>query len=158
MQLLLNRFPGSTAKDQAAAMHRNILSFYMRVPPSNRPDHLTPLMIKKPGNKSPKLEGNAGEVRSLVPWAVEMPKTAMSQQCLKLLTCSASAIPVLAGKDKELLKTSCRKFLLLYVGLEQQATQAGICAWRFKPKFHLMQGLAECIWRQGLWGKLISFF
>ena len=29
MQLLLSRFPGSNAKDQAAAMHRNILSFWL---------------------------------------------------------------------------------------------------------------------------------
>ena len=84
-------------------------------------------------------EANTENVSDLA--SVSMGPHAQRDLQRKLL--AGNAWPQLYSGNVHILDNNTHKVCQASWQFLQQATQAGICAWRFKPKFHLMQELAE---------------
>lgn len=150
---VLPSFPGSSMKQQCQALHRHLQAWYRDNPGwSNKLTTLTPLMIRKKNAKgqftSPKLRASAGEMRSLVPWLLQLAQCTLDDS-KPLENMMLAATQHLVSMYQHLsrahyspaeLATHCRKFLLLYVELEKHS-EPGL--WKFKPKFHMAQELCE---------------
>lgn len=150
---VLPSFPGTSMKQQCQALHRHLQAWYRENPGwSNKLTSLTPLMIRKQNAKgrltSPKLRASAGELRSLVPWLLQLAQCtldttktldnmilAATQHLVSMYSCLSRD-----NYSPQALATHCRKFMLLYVELERTAP-AG--TWKMKPKFHMAQELCE---------------
>ena len=143
---VLDRFPGATLKQQCNSMHRSIVDFYRRTDELNA---LTPGMLrtgsKKGGQSKPKLRASDGEMRSLIPWLLELAeKTEDSWENTVLQAAHLlwQMYDCLSQNSfcQATFKELTRKFPLLYLALEQSSPEG---LWKFKPKFHLLQELAE---------------
>ena len=105
-------------------------------------------MIKQP-KKSPKLRGRAGEVRYLVPFALEMAKRYLSpnveveQAMMEAAGQLVAAYNQLseASYNHDVLARCSRRFCLLATALE--AASDNPCLWRCKPKLHVWLHLCE---------------
>ena len=108
-------------------------------------------MVKQ-DSKPPRFRAKGAETRHVVPFcadlAVEMWK-AVSSPHKKTV---ADALRYLLGFymcfgttpfDPKEAEENCRRFLLLYKSLADEAVRNGLVMWRLKPKFHLMQELGE---------------
>ena len=146
--LVTKKMPGATLKDKCHNLFTLMKGFYARTSPESRLDNLTLTMIKSSG-KQPKLRGRAGEIRGLVAWGKELAdqylddadplESAVKEaadhlsKCYQCLSADVFSSP--------LLKHHSRKFLLLYVAIENNTTNPKL--WRVKPKFHMWQHLCE---------------
>ena len=97
---------------------------------------------------SPKLRASAGELRSLVPWLLELAectldKTDSFENMVLAATKHLVSMYQCLSRDTHPpadMASNCRKILLLYVELEKHAIDG---LWKFKPKFHMAQELCE---------------
>ena len=103
-------------------------------------------MLKQP-KKGPELRGNASQIRGLVPCAADLCACFPDEEPFKT---AAAAAALLAQVYSNLshnsfnandMSVSMRKFMALYVALEQHSDNKKL--WRFKPKFHLAMHLVE---------------
>ena len=142
---------GSTEEQRVASVWRDTKQWYVQNRVANQSQSITKLMIRKKVFSSPKLRGKAAEIRSLIPWAVDITERlfADADPSSEEGTCRLAAQHLntcygqlsTATFNPEILSYACRKFLLLYTALEVHGQES--CRWRFKPKFHLWQHLCE---------------
>lgn len=150
---VLPLFPGSSMKQQRKALHRHLQAFYRDNPGwPNKLTTLTPLMIRKKNAKgkltSPKLRASAGELRSLIPWLLQLAQRTLDpgkplDYMILAATQHLTSMYSCLSRDHYCpadLATHCRKFMLLYVELEKHAAPG---LWKMKPKFHMAQELCE---------------
>ena len=142
---------GSTEEQRVASVWRDIKQWYVQNQVANQFQSIAKLMIRKKASSSPKLRGKAAEIRSLIPWAVDITERLFgdADPSSEEGTCRLAAQHLNTGYGQlstatfnpEILSYACRKFLLLYTALEVHGQES--CRWRFKPKFHLWQHLCE---------------
>ena len=149
--LLLDRFPGPKWKDRIKALHADIQRWYAAKGVENKLQTLTAGMIKKRG-APPKLRAKAAELRALIPYAKDAATRLLRdaspvEKSVKQMACHlATLYDTLSSQTifrQDLMSTHCRKFCLLYTGLEQKFRHHKMKLWRIKPKFHLMQEMCE---------------
>ena len=140
---VLRCFPGRDIKQQCKVLHPGW---------SNKLTSLTPLMIRKKDAKgqytSPKLRASSADMRSLVPWLLQLAQCTLdNNEPLENMTLAATQHLVSmyqclsrAQYSPAEMATHCWKFLLLYVELEKNTAEG---LWKFKLKFHMAQELCE---------------
>lgn len=151
--LLAHRhFGGSSFEEGLAAVWMDLRKWYNTTKAENQFGSITPTMVRAKATKSPKLKGKAGEIRYLVPWLKDVTQrlfarashsseeATVREAAVQLDICYQCLSPALF--DAAALKTACRRFLLLYVALEQAVGEEEH-RWRYKPKFHLFQHCCE---------------
>ena len=137
--------PGANRPSKVQHLHSLLIEYYQRKNPSSRLDTLTYTMIRAPG-KLPKLRGKAAEVRGLVPFGRELAERFFAldndfEGCMIAVARELEAMYLhLDHFEPTALSASSRKVAGLWVCLEAHS-EGGL--WRFRPKGHLMQELAE---------------
>ena len=137
--------PGANRPSKVQHLHSLLIEYYQRKNPSSRLDTLTYTMIRAPG-KLPKLRGKAAEVRGLVPFGRELAERFFAldndfEGCMIAVARELEAMCLhLDHFEPTALSASSRKVAGLWVCLEAHS-EGGL--WRFRPKGHLTQGLAE---------------
>jgi hypothetical protein len=147
---VLEFMPGTNKKERVQGLWHRIRAFYRETNPRSQLQTLTADMIQMRG-KPPKLRAKAAECRYLLPFGAALSAEFAGQSqhwdTVKHLLKNLLTIATSFAKeswDSEVAKAACRRFCLLYKGLEEEALQAGdTLSWRVKPKLHLMQELLE---------------
>lgn len=145
--LLLPKFPGATKAAQCSAMFVDLQLYYRTHNSENRLDNLTLSMLQQP-KKTPKLRGRAGEIRGVIPWALEASNRLLSDQ-VPLESTAKCAMGYLnqcytnlsgAAYNADNMCEASRRFVLLYTALEA-ATEGKIFS--LKSKVHLFMELTQ---------------
>lgn len=144
----LQRLPGGNQKTRLAELFRRMQVFYEAQQVQDCLGSLTIGMIRKGGTKAPKLRGKGCEVRSLVPFAMQLALEVFDssdplQQAMVAIAKELNTMYQLVRDfDAVALATSSRRLAALYVALEARSAYP---LWRVKPKLHLVQELCERI-------------
>ena len=69
---LVKQIMPASVEDNCKSLFLQVQSFYKRNKVTSQLDNITPTMIQKSANATPKLRGKAGEIRALVPFAFEL--------------------------------------------------------------------------------------
>lgn len=144
---MLSKFPGASKAARCENLWLDLQNWYDHAAVEDRLDTLKLSMLKA-AKQAPKLRSKAAQARALVPYARELSERLLGdtglEQSMKACAvhlhncyCCLSA----GGFDPDVLGDSCRKFLILYKGLNDVSTEPW--AWRIKPKFHMWQELCE---------------
>ena len=142
------KVPGHSQADRLKWIFADMQAFYKTNNVESQLPQLTKDMVWKSKGSGPKLRAKAAEARALVPWAA---KIAQERLDLTLPTdmaiCNAAAellgcYQCLEGSSfaQPKLANASRRFALLLLSLNQSTREQ---LWRFKPKHHLFQELAE---------------
>ena len=147
-----HHFGGSSFEERLANVWLDIRQWYKATKAENQFESITPTMVRAKATKSPKPKGKAGEIRYLVPWLKDVTQrlfaraspsseeAAVREAAVQLDLCYQQLSPEVF--DPDVLKAACRRFLLLYIALEEVVGELE-CRWRFKPKFHMFQHCCE---------------
>ena len=111
--------------------------------------NVTEFMIRKKPGKSPKLRAYAAEARALVPFAVELANSLLSDDVPEQAAAKKAALHLNecykclsnSSFNPEALRKESIEFCQTYGALEQFFAADGQKVWRVKPKFHIWQ---EC--------------
>ena len=147
LKLLTSKFPGRKKQQRVQALFADINAWYERadinVPHGDRLPCLPPTMIQG-DKKSPKLRGNAGIIRALVPYLEEATRLrlnladpiegAVRRAAADLKECY-DALSHRQIFHEDLLRRHSRQFALQYVALAQ--VHQGTRDWKIKPKLHV---------------------
>ena len=147
---ITKKSPGNT-KESCKDLFLELQAFYKANKSTSRLDNLTPTMIQKNGNSVPKLRGKAGEIRALIPFALEAAERHLdARDPFESTTIEAarqlnSCYSCLSGDaySHATLKECCRRYCLLSVSLDETSAAQDSIFWRLKPKIHLFQELCE---------------
>jgi hypothetical protein len=142
---------GNTKAERLGDLWQRLRAFYARTQPSCRLDHLTETMVRKEGEKKPKLNVKGGECRHIIPFCAELSHSfakvnvhfgtiaALFHHLLNCALCISADV-----YDKDSASQHCRRFCILYCTLQQEAlAQDKIYMWQPKPKMHLFQEMVE---------------
>jgi hypothetical protein len=138
----LPRLPGRNKQQKVASLWSRIAAFYTRNTCETKYDALTVLMIKK-NKEGPCLRGSAAEIRSLVPFGLELAAELLAagdQKDLTILQCAKNLADLYNCLHKatfcaERLAMHVKRFCVLYAALHELSEDK---CWKLKPKFHLL--------------------
>lgn len=139
---------GKNKSERLFVLWRKIKDYYDRSRPPSRLNKLTEEMVKRSG-KSPKLRAKGAETRHLVPFSVELcddlcknEPTVFHETLLSMFKHLYSFYQRMGKEpfDKRHASESAKSFLLLYAQVSKDTAED---LWKIKPKFHMMQELAE---------------
>ena len=142
------KVPGNNQDDRLSFVFGHMQKFYKERKVESQLPVLTKEMVWKNKGSGPKLRAKAAEARALIPWsklaAAEF-LDATNQTDLAIIVAAselADCYDCLSGTSfkQPAMANSCRRFTLQLLALN--ATTADNL-WRFKPKHHLFQELAE---------------
>ena len=149
--VLLERMPGSNVDERISSLFLKIRAHYARKPPKVEAtlDNLKIGMIYPAGrrNKSPKLNAQAAEVRSLIGFVVEAgeellranePIECAVRDASKHLQACYAALSHGCIFHADTLAKHCRQFCLLCITIEELSD-----TWHVKPKLHMFQEMCE---------------
>ena len=149
--LLVGKMEGRRKKDRIKALLHVIKKWYTDNGVESRLQTLTWGMIKN--NKAPpKLRCKAAEARALIPFAQFaaerylndlIPEELAAKQMSVHLNALYRTLSSATIFREDLMREHCRKFFLLYAGLEATHGAGSSKKWKVKPKFHLVQELCE---------------
>ena len=144
-KFLSTKFPGNNKKARVQHLFEDLCAWYDRnaTPYSERLPCLTPAMIQA-DKKSPKLRGNAGIIRAIVPYLEEATRVRCNPAIIL-----EDAVRQAASDLKEtydalrsdnifhayVMQRHSRRFALQYVALAK--AHDGTRDWKLKPKLHV---------------------
>jgi hypothetical protein len=142
------KVPGKNYDERISYVYQDMQKFYASAGVDSQLPKLTKDMVWKDGGSGPKLRAKAAEARALVPWAAKI--------CSELLNPASPVDAAIQAATDELLQCynclegakfsqpkmadSSRRFALQLLSLNSITADR---LWRFKPKHHLFQELAE---------------
>ena len=145
---VMQKLPGNSRKERCQSLWELIQVFYDKKDVQDRLQTLIPTMVRQ-GNKAPKLRGGAAVVRALVPFAVVLAESTLSNTDERERT-MITAAKHLNDCYKRLsadefhglgLKENAIRFAGTYIALSQTSTDQKL--WRVKPKMHLFLELCD---------------